>query len=107
MNKLLLTLMLIFALFTNHGVAAEMTDEEKAARIAHVYAGCLASAAHINMIVAAPADHASDAGSLTRNIEHINIYLNKTGYWTTEDLTPLQDAVAVDQTAFNEAVAAL
>ena len=30
MNKLLLTLMLIFALFTNHGVAAEMTDEEKA-----------------------------------------------------------------------------
>jgi hypothetical protein len=84
-----------------------MTDEEKAARIAHIYAGCLASVAHINTVVAAPADHATDAGALTRNIEHINIYLNKTGYWTTEDLTPLQDAVAVDQTAFNAAVAAL
>ena len=59
------------------------------------------------MVVAAPADHATDAGSLTRNIEHINIYLNKTGYWTTEDLTPLQNAVAVDQGPFNAAVAAL
>ena len=29
MNKLLLTLMLIFAFFTNHGVAAEMTDEQR------------------------------------------------------------------------------
>ena len=83
------------------------TDEEKAARIAHVYAGCLASVAHINMVVAAPADHATDAGALTRNIEHINIYLAKTGYWTTEDLTPLQNAVAVDQGPFNAAVAAL
>ena len=83
------------------------TDEEKAARIAHVYAGCLASVAHINMVVAAPAAHATDAGALTRNIEHINIYLAKTGYWTSEDLTPLRNAVAVDQTAFNAAVAAL
>ena len=59
------------------------------------------------MVVAAPADHATDSGALTRNIEHINIYLAKTGYWTSENLTPLQDAVAVNQGPFNATVAAL
>jgi hypothetical protein len=81
------------------------TDAEKTAKIAHTYSACMHSVDLINAVIATPADYTDDATILSRNIEHCNIILGKTGYWTTEDLTPLQNAAAVDTSAFDALVA--
>ena len=81
------------------------TDEEKTAKIAQTYSACMHSVDLINAVVATPADHTDDPGILSRNIEHVNIILGKTGYWTTEDLTPLQNAAAANTAPFDALVA--
>ena len=67
----------------------EITPEE----IAQHYSAAMDS---VNLINAGqPEDMDADewADCLSRNKEHLNIMLAK-DFWTTEDLTPLQEAVA-------------
>ena len=66
----------------------ELTQEEK---IAQHYSACMDS---VNLINAGQPEKMTDedwADCLSRNKEHLKIMLAK-DFWTTEDLTPLQQA---------------
>jgi len=66
----------------------ELTQEE----IARHYSAALDS---VNLINGDKPDNTTDeewADTIARNKEHLTIMLAKE-FWTTEDLTPLQDAV--------------
>jgi hypothetical protein len=66
----------------------EMTQEQK---IAQDYKACMDS---VNLINEGQPEDMTDedwADCLSRNKEHLKIMLSKP-YWTTEDLTPLQQA---------------
>jgi hypothetical protein len=66
----------------------ELTTQEQ---IAKHYAACMDS---VNLINAGQPEDMEDsewADTVARNKEHLNIMLAKP-YWTTEDLTPLQEA---------------
>ena len=72
-----------------------MTDEVEitAEEIAQHYSAAMDS---VNLINAGQPEDMDDddwADCLARNKEHLNIMLAK-DFWTTEDLTPLQEAVA-------------
>jgi len=50
----------------------------------------------VNLINAGQPEGITDedwADTVSRNVEHLQIMLDKT-YWTTEDLTPIQAAIA-------------
>ena len=50
----------------------------------------------VNLINAGQPEGMTDedwADTVSRNVEHLQIMLDKT-YWTTEDLTPIQAAIA-------------
>jgi hypothetical protein len=67
----------------------DLTPEEQ---IAKHYAACLDSC---NLINSEKPENTTDeewAATLERNREHLRIMLAK-DFWTTEDLTPLQQAV--------------
>jgi hypothetical protein len=66
----------------------ELTTEQQ---IAKHYSAALDSVALINAGKPEKMTDADWADCLSRNKEHLNIMLAK-DYWTTEDLTPLQDA---------------
>jgi hypothetical protein len=62
-------------------------------QIAKHYSACMDS---VNLINAGKPERMEDAewaDTVARNKEHLNIMLAK-DFWTTEDLTPLQAAVA-------------
>ena len=66
----------------------EITAEE----IARHYSAAMDS---VNLINAGQPEGTTDedwADTVSRNVEHLQIMLDKT-YWTTEDLTPLQALV--------------
>jgi len=66
----------------------EITAEE----IARHYSAAMDS---VNLINAGQPEDMTDedwADTVSRNVEHLQIMLDKT-YWTTEDLTPLQALV--------------
>jgi len=68
----------------------ELTQEEQ---IAKHYAACMDS---VNLINAGKPEGMTDedwADAVARNKAHLNIMLAK-DFWTTEDLTPLQEAAA-------------
>jgi dihydrodipicolinate synthase/N-acetylneuraminate lyase len=70
-----------------------MTDlnQPTAEEIARHYAAAMDS---VNLINGDKPENTTDeewADTIARNKEHLNIMLAK-DYWTTEDLTPLQDA---------------
>jgi len=70
-----------------------MTDlnQPTAEEIARHYAAAMDS---VNLINGEKPENMTDeewADTIARNKEHLNIMLAK-DYWTTEDLTPLQDA---------------
>jgi hypothetical protein len=68
----------------------ELTEQEQ---IAKHYAACMDS---VNLINAGQPEDMTDeewAATLERNREHLRIMLTK-DFWTTEDLSPLQAAVA-------------
>ena len=67
----------------------ELTQEEQ---IAKHYAACLDSVALINGGKPEDMEDAEWADTVERNKEHLRIMLAK-DFWTTEDLTPLQQAV--------------
>ena len=67
----------------------EITAEE----IARHYSATMDS---VNLINAGQPKDMTDedwADTVSRNVEHLQIMLDKT-YWTTEDLTPIQAAIA-------------
>lgn len=67
----------------------ELTPEEQ---IAKHYAACMDS---VNLINSEKPENTTDeewADTVERNKEHLRIMLAK-DFWTTEDLTPLQQAV--------------
>ena len=66
-------------------------NEITAEQIAKHYSAALDSVALINAGQPEDMTDADWADCLARNKEHLVIMLEKT-YWTTEDLTPLQDA---------------
>jgi hypothetical protein len=66
----------------------EITAEE----IARHYSACMDS---VNLINAGQPEDMTDedwVDTVSRNVEHLQIMLDKT-YWTTEDLTPIQALV--------------
>ena len=77
-----------------------MPEEITAEEIAQHYSACMDSVNLINAVVAAPADYADDETVLQRNVDHLALMVLQ-DYWTTEDMTPLNDAV----TAGNDAIA--
>ena len=68
----------------------ELTTEEQ---IAKHYAACLDSVAVINSEKPERITDEEWADTVARNKEHLRIMLAK-DFWTTEDLTPLQQAAA-------------
>ena len=77
----------------------DITAEE----IAHHYRSAMDSVTIINQVIANPEEYKNDETILSRNINHLNVMLDM-DYWTTEDLTPFQNAVAVDTSAFDTLV---
>jgi len=71
-----------------------------AEEIAQHYSACMDSVSLINAVIAAPDNYAGDETVLQRNVGHLEIMVPKT-YWTTEDMTPLNNAI----TAGNAAIA--
>jgi len=66
----------------------ELTPEQQ---IAQHYSACMDSVNLINAGQPEGMDDAEWADCLARNKEHLRIMITK-DFWTTEDLTPLQDA---------------
>ena len=66
----------------------ELTTEQQ---IAKHYSACMDSVALINAGKPEDMEDAEWADCLSRNKEHLKIMLAK-DFWTTEDLTPLQQA---------------
>jgi hypothetical protein len=54
------------------------------------------SANLITKVLATPADYADDSTVLARNVEHLKIMVAK-DYWTSEDLTPLNNAITAGE----------
>mgnify|MGYP001049762230 FL=1 len=79
---------------------AEDTYTPTAEEIAQHYRACMDSVNLINAVIAAPDDYADDETVLQRNVDHLAAMVSQ-DYWTTEDMTPLNDAV----TAGNAAIA--
>ena len=72
-----------------------------AEQIAQHYSACMDSVNLINAVVAAPADYADDETVLQRNVDHLAAMVLQ-DYWTTEDMTPLNDAVTAGNAAIAE-----
>jgi hypothetical protein len=66
----------------------ELTEEQQ---IARHYAACLDSVALLQAGKPELMEAAEWADTVARNKEHLTIMLAK-NFWTTEDLTPLQEA---------------
>jgi hypothetical protein len=70
-----------------------MPEEITAEQIAQHYSACMDSVNLINAVVAAPADYADDETVLQRNVDHLAAMVLQ-DYWTTEDMAPLNAAIA-------------
>ena len=70
-----------------------MEEEITAEEIAQHYSSAMDSVNLINEIVASGDTDDESVDTLNRNKEHLEIMVGK-DYWTTEDLKPLNDAIA-------------
>ena len=70
-----------------------MTEQTQEEQIAKHYAACMDSVNLINGGKPEGMEDAEWADTVARNKEHLTIMLAK-DFWTTENLTPLQQAVA-------------
>jgi len=66
-----------------------MTPEE----IAHHYSAAMDSVNLINALIAQESLTDDEQDSINRNVAHLQLMVTK-DYWTTEDLTPFNDAIA-------------
>lgn len=64
-----------------------------AEQIARHYSAALDSVNLINDLLAKPSLTAEEKDRINRNVEHLEIMVAK-DFWTTEDLSPLTDAIA-------------
>ena len=67
----------------------ELTAEQ----IAQNYSAALDSVNLINELMALESRDEEETATVARNVEHLEIMVAK-DYWTTEDLTPFNDAIA-------------
>ena len=67
----------------------ELTAEQ----IAQHYSAALDSVNLINELMALESRDEEETATVDRNVEHLEIMVAK-DYWTTEDLTPFNDAIA-------------
>tara|TARA_R110000822_G_scaffold280286_1_gene401902 strand:+ start:156 stop:392 length:237 start_codon:yes stop_codon:yes gene_type:complete len=72
----------------------EMTAED----IARHYSASMDSVNLINAVLASPDDYADDPTVLQRNIDHLKGTIVR-DVWTTEDMTPFNDAIAAGEAA--------
>jgi|TARA_E500000305_G_scaffold26566_1_gene20438 hypothetical protein len=77
-----------------------MDNEITAEEIAQHYSAAMDSVNLINAVIADPDAYIRDETILQRNIGHLQIMVAK-DYWTDEDMTPFNDAIAVDTTEFD------
>ena len=62
------------------------------AEIEQHYAAAMESVSLVNDLMAQDSRTAEEQDTVSRNVEHLQIMVAK-DYWTTEDLTPLNDAI--------------
>ena len=77
-----------------------MDNEITAEEIAQHYSAAMDSVNLINAVIATPSDYVNDETILRRNIDHLK-YVVSWSFWTDEDLTPFNNAIAVDTTEFD------
>ncbi|NBV71714.1 MAG: hypothetical protein EBR60_06655 [Burkholderiaceae bacterium] len=65
-----------------------------AEQIAQHYSAALDSVRLINKLIAKPSRTSNELDTIKRNVEHLELMVAKP-FWTTEDLTPLTDAIEV------------
>jgi hypothetical protein len=69
-----------------------MSDTPTAAEIAQHYSAAMDSVNLINTLMAQDSRTTDEQDTVSRNVEHLQIMVAK-DYWTTEDLTPLNNAI--------------
>lgn len=70
-----------------------MPDETlTAAEIAQNYSAAMDSVNLINALMALDSRDTDQTGTVSRNVEHLQIMVAK-DYWTTEDLAPFNNAI--------------
>lgn len=69
-----------------------MSDTLSAEEIAQHYSAAMDSVNLINALMAQDSRTTEEQGKVDRNVEHLQIMVNK-DFWTTEDLTPLNNAI--------------
>tara|TARA_R110001632_G_scaffold228015_1_gene362935 strand:- start:256 stop:534 length:279 start_codon:yes stop_codon:yes gene_type:complete len=79
----------------------ETEIEITAEQIAQHYSAAMDSVNLINAVVAAPDDYSDDEAVLDRNVDHLKIVVGW-DFWTTEDMTPFNDAIAAGEAAIAE-----
>lgn len=62
-------------------------------QIAQNYSAALDSVTLITELMALDSRDADETATVSRNVEHLELMVAK-DYWTTEDLTPFNDAIA-------------
>jgi hypothetical protein len=73
-----------------------MDNETTAEEIARHYSAAMDSVNLINEVIADPTAYASNETVIQRNVDHLKIMVAK-DYWTTEDLTPFNDAITAGE----------
>jgi len=76
----------------------EPTPEE----IARHYSACLDSVNLINDAVANPEKYETDPTAIERNVRHLE-GMRTVEFWTTEDMAPIDAAIAAGNAAMNAA----
>jgi hypothetical protein len=69
------------------------SDTPTAEEIAQHYSAAMDSVNLINDLMAQDSRTDEEVDTVNRNVEHLEIMVDKT-YWTTEDMTPFNDAIA-------------
>jgi len=70
-----------------------MADTPTAAEIAQHYSAALDSVTLINALMAKDSRTAEEQDIVDRNVDHLDIMVAK-DFWTTEDMAPLNAAIA-------------
>lgn len=73
-----------------------MSDEITAEQIAQHYSAAMDSVNLLNAGQPEGMDDAEWVDCVSRNVEHLKIMVAK-DFWTTEDLTPFNDAIAANK----------
>jgi hypothetical protein len=79
-----------------HNPYEDITPEE----IVSHYNAAMDSVNLINEVIANPDKYIDDQTILERNIDHLKIVVGWP-FWTDEDMTPFNNAIAVDTTEFD------